>query len=1084
MPPVADVDAPAEGQPAPKPLRSDESDEISFAEAFAEAFAEDEPEPPRDLSRHHVTTVVVSHDGARWLARTLTWLAQQTRSTDAALGVDTGSVDSSPALLREAFGDAAVRELPPDSGFAAAVDDAVAQLPQPDADATAWLWLLHDDSAPEPEALERLLIAADLSPSLAVVGPKVLGWDDRRRLLEVGVSITGSGHRETGLERQEMDQGQHDGQRDVLAVGSAGALVRRDVWEQLGGFDRRLRMFDEDVDFGWRANLAGHRVAVTTDAVVRHVEASARGRRSLPADAARPHLVERRSALYVLLVNRPAVWLPWVWLRLVLGSLGRGLGLLVAKAPQDALDELRAMDVLVQFGGIRHGRAARAATRTQSFDSVKPLLPPPGRQVRQTAEAFGGTVSTLLAATAPATGRPEDQVVVESGPLDDTGDSYEPDPLGRWLAVLRRPVVLLTVGLLGLALLAWRSLYAGGALLGGALLPAPAGASDLWSTYVAAWHPLSIGSDTPAPPYLAVLAGLATTLFGKAGWAVSWLLALSVPLAGVLGYVALTPIGLSRRLRVWAAAAYALAPALLAGVAQGRLGVAALAVTLPLIGLATWRVLGSGERPGTWRATAALVLLLAVVEAFTPVVWLMVAVLVGIAAFTWVTDVTGRLRLAAVALGPAALLLPWSGYVLTHPVTLLLEAGASVPAPVARPWSVLFLSPGGLGSAPLLFGLGILVAGLVAVLRYPRFRVIQGALVVAGVSFAFSLLLATITVTPPTSAVPVPTYPGPPLLICSAALIVAAVVAARSARTRLTRRSLGWQQPATVAVALLAVSSPVLLGTWWLWRGADGPLHRGDASVLPAFVAASAREPDRVRTLVLQPSGGRLAYSVLRADDPQLGDVELQPPASALTRLDALVSQVASGSGVVPATDLGQYAIRYVLLPAPVDPDLEQTLDSVPGLTRVANPGGSSLWQVSGTIARLRLVDSDARAVSILPANVVTAMPLVPATAGGAMVLADRATGGWRAVDPQGQVLAGSVVDGWAQQFAAPSASGQVSLTYRDPLRLGLLWLELVLVAVTVVLALPGRRRDPEVDDEPDDDGADPIALVDAQVSS
>jgi len=68
--------------------------------------------------------------------------------------------------------------------------------------------------------------------------------------------------------------------------GSAGMLVRRDVWDSLGGFDTAMPLFREDVDFCWRVHQAGHRVRVITDAVVYHVEASARRRRS--ASAARP----------------------------------------------------------------------------------------------------------------------------------------------------------------------------------------------------------------------------------------------------------------------------------------------------------------------------------------------------------------------------------------------------------------------------------------------------------------------------------------------------------------------------------------------------------------------------------------------------------------------------------------------------------------------------------------------------------------------------------------------------------------------------------------------------------------------------
>ena len=69
-----------------------------------------------------------------------------------------------------------------------------------------------------------------------MAGPKLLGWHDRTHLLEIGISIAANGNRWTGLEPAEYDQGQRDGVHEVLAVSTAGALIRRDVFEQLGGF--------------------------------------------------------------------------------------------------------------------------------------------------------------------------------------------------------------------------------------------------------------------------------------------------------------------------------------------------------------------------------------------------------------------------------------------------------------------------------------------------------------------------------------------------------------------------------------------------------------------------------------------------------------------------------------------------------------------------------------------------------------------------------------------------------------------------------------------------------------------------------
>src|SRR5207248_2847572 len=250
--------------------------------------------PPRTrrlpFPDHAVTTVLVSHDGSAWLPETLAALAAQTRAPQRVVAVDTGSRDSSVDQLVAALGRSAVVSRPRDTGFGAAVQaglDAFDGAPPPPGvspDADEWVWVLHDDCAPEPDALARLLERAAASPSASVVGPKVLSWD-RRRLLEVGVTVDSSGFRETGLEPREVDQGQHDEVGDVLAVGTAGMLVRRDVWNRLGGLDPAWPVAGDDTDFGWRVNASGGRVLVAPRAVMRHRAAMTEGARAVDAVA-------------------------------------------------------------------------------------------------------------------------------------------------------------------------------------------------------------------------------------------------------------------------------------------------------------------------------------------------------------------------------------------------------------------------------------------------------------------------------------------------------------------------------------------------------------------------------------------------------------------------------------------------------------------------------------------------------------------------------------------------------------------------------------------------------------------------------
>src|SRR3954470_5034905 len=311
------------------------------------------PPRPVEFPRHVVTAVLVAHDGAAWLPETLAALQWQRRPPQRVVAVDTGSRDESRLILERELGASSVLEAPQDTGFGSAVALALEayagapEAPMPgrpgDAETIEWIWLLHDDCAPGPEALRHLLALGDTSPSVGVIGPKVLAWDDPRVLTEVGFTVDTTGRRETGLDHHEIDQGQHDTVRDVLAVGTAGALIRRDVWDSLGGFDPALPLFRDDLDFCWRAHLAGHRVCVAPQATVRHVYAAAARRRHIHASADRPRRVDRAHALYTLLVDLSAVGLLVTIPRLVIGTLLRALGFVLSKRVGAAVDDLAAL---------------------------------------------------------------------------------------------------------------------------------------------------------------------------------------------------------------------------------------------------------------------------------------------------------------------------------------------------------------------------------------------------------------------------------------------------------------------------------------------------------------------------------------------------------------------------------------------------------------------------------------------------------------------------------------------------------------------------------------------------------------------
>ncbi|MEU3613793.1 glycosyltransferase [Streptomyces sp. NPDC006872] len=1049
-----------------------------------------------EFPRHVVTAVIVSHDGARWLPDALAGLLGQERPVQSVMAADTGSSDASAQLVTDALGDDRVLHLARRTGFGQAVEEAnrtapvltpeelpylkrpsgwdpvtrtwrddAYDLPElPHGEPVQWLWLLHDDCAPEPEALAELLRVVENELELgrddvAVVGPKLRGWYDRRQLLEVGVTIAHSGRRWTGLDRREQDQGQHDHVRSVLSVSTAGMLIRRDVFEQLGGFDRRLPLMRDDVDLCWRAQAAGHRVLIAPEAVVRHAEAASRERRTVDCagrTSASPHKVDKAGAVYTLLVNSRTALLPWILVRLVLGTLLRTVAYLVGKVPGQALDEIRGLlSTLLRPERIIAGRRARGKS-TVDKEEMRPLFPPPGATVRATVEQVAGD---LFGSDDPeaVSGAGRHGGAVESGPGGDDADFLEIEQFARLKRIARKPGPVLFLVLLLVSLVACRNLLGGGALAGGALLPAPADASELWSRYLDAWHPVGAGGTPSAPPYLAIIAALATLLLGSTGLALTVLLVCSVPLAGFTAYFASRPLVESRLLRAWAAVVYAFLPAATGALAGGRVGTAVLAVLLPLIARAGAAASGLTHRSGgrgSWRATWAYALLLTITTAFTPIVW-PIALVLGLAVLAVRRgDITAYgLRFLAQLGTPLLILAPWSLTLL--PFGFFTQAGLDFGPSSATALDLLGASPGGPGTVDGLMLIGIVLAALAALLRSERHFGVWAAWAVALVGLVFAVLSNSST------------WAGPATLVYGIALLAAAVIGADGARTRVAEQSFGWRQPVAALIAFASAAGPLLVAAGWMIGGADGPLERRDPVQVPAFVAEEAGNRDQARTLVLDSdSAARVGYVLVRGSGARLGDAELAAADGENKQLDKVVANLVAGSGADQADELGEFAVGYVLVHKGAPREVTRVLDATPGLKRLSQQDGSALWRVDQEVSRAAVVaDSGKGAATPVAAGPVDIHTTVPDGSDGRVLrLADAVAEGWTAT-LDGKPLTPVTLDGWAQGFELPTSGGKLDVTYDDPFtHTAWLWAQGFLALVLVVLALPGRRRD--VDDD------------------
>ncbi|MGN6253304.1 MAG: glycosyltransferase family 2 protein [Marmoricola sp.] len=889
-----------------------------------------------------VTALLVSHDGRRWLRQVLAALADSGRAPDRVVAVDTGSTDGTPALL-----DAAglrVVAAPREASFGDAVRAGLADCPPlGDSSEEEWIWLLHDDAAPDPDCLARLVEAATDAPdALAAVGPKLREWPSLRRLLEVGVTVSRTGRRETGLETGEYDQGQHDEQRRVLAVNTAGMLVRRSVLEEVG-LDPALPVFGADLDLGWRLARRGREVRVVPAAVVFHAEAATRrGREGL----VRPRRDARSAALWTLLVHARGRTAPWLALRLALGGLLRALGLLLVRAPQEAADEVAALrGVLGHPGALRAARRIRAGETTAAPEEVRALLAPAWMPWRHGLDLVVELVRALG-------GVARDTVVRRRDGSDRTVRG-----------ALMSPALWGFLALLVIALAAAGPLLDGAPLQGGALSPVPDGPGHWWSLWWSGWHWIGEGSSQPAEPAVLPLAMVSSVLLGQPALVV-WLLFCALPPIAFLGaHRLLGRLCAGRWAPLWGAATWGLLPVLTGAVGEGRLGSVVVAVLLPWVAAAALR-LGAPTPEQRARAGWRTALLGGLLTLFVPSALLGLVLLALAAPSLGGRGLTPAQRVGLVGV-PLLLLAPWLPVLISSPGAWLVEAGrpgagAAVPGPLA----LLAGHPGTGASGPLWLTLGLPIAALAALLRAEVTAVVRRCWMVALVAALVIWLHTEVAVALPGLSSSFRPWPGAWCLLLLGAWTVAAAVAADGLVPVMARSGFGWRQPVAAVAVAVAVLVPVGGAVWWLASGTPGPLHRGRPSILPGYMSDLAATRHDGATLLLRGAdaagnadgGAAVGYAVLRGAGTRIGDdsvLAVTPRRSDVGSAVAAVLGNAAGADrggpadSTPAQRLADRGITYVYAPAPVDPAVAGALDASGGFATASSPHPRSrAWRV------------------------------------------------------------------------------------------------------------------------------------------
>ena len=1006
------------------------------------------------VDKHRVTAVLVSHNGAVWLPEVVAALTSQTRPIDLITAVDTGSQDASTKLLKSArisFISADV-----ETGFGEAVSLAVDKLPK--TVDHEWIWLIHDDCAPAPTALAELLAAIDDRPQVVMVGPKLLGWHDRTHLLEAGISIAGNGARWTGLEPLEYDQGQHDGTYDVLAVSTAGALIRRDVFEELDGLDPNLTLFRDDVDFGWRARAAGHSVMVATGAVAFHAQASATERRVVEVDGAflhRPLLLDRRNAAYVLLANSSWWILPWLAIQILGSAFARAIGYLIAKLPGYAADEILAVGALIiRPDSLIKARKVRRKQRFVSARVIAEFIPPRWSQIRLASEGIVDAIRAKLF--------PENVQVSTASVLDanEDEDLLTPVNTNHWFGVFRRPEV---IGFLLIALISiLNSRNRFGALVGGALPISPSGATDLWRTYFESWHQVGMGTSVATPTWVAITATASLVFLGKVQFLITTFFLVAPVLMMFTASKLLKRLTNNPWISVPAAFLYALSPVAIAAISTGHIATVLFLILAPYVAL----VLRDIEKVEefSWRKIAGISLLLAVLYGFSLMIFV-ISLMAGLVSTLsdyekhaqeanpelYVLRLQKRTSLIFI---PFLMNAPYSLEALLNPSRLLVEPGLLISG--GGPISTLLGNPGGANSLPIWLVSPILLVLIISLFSSTHARRIAeygvGALVLA-------VILSALSISTHGNEASSKVWSGPVIVLVTLAAIAAGTVLLDRLRETLVLSHVHYRHILSALLLFTTFAYSVAAIGWSVTKGADSLVQANRETVMPAFLSV---EKD-IKILVLREVGSenqkKIQYHLSRGKDISLGEPDVAPAQS--SAIAQAARGLIDGSGVTSSSTLSDFGVKYLFVKAPFKREIIRSIDGLGGFTRTSATSLGVVWKVSAPASRLMFVGTDGVRKE-LQAGEVGARTYVPSA--GTLILTETYNRSWQVLE-NGYRLERSKNEQGLPTFKVTEA-GEISLIHDGTTRRAWLSLQLILFVVVLVMALPAGRRKSEISDK------------------
>lgn len=238
-----------------------EADELAVREYFQ----------TKDQNTAEVATVILNYNGKSFLERFLPFFDSNRFPRQTTYLIDNASSDGSVKWVKTNFPNVHCITLTENHGYAGGYNEGLANIHE------KYLALVNSDIEITPEWLTPIIDMMEADESIAAVQPKILS-ETRRSYFEYAGAAGGYmdllGYpfcRGRILHNVERDTHQYQSSEPIFWASGAAMVIRNDVFQEMGGFDKDYFAHQEEIDLAWRMLLSNNKIMVCPDSVVYHV---------------------------------------------------------------------------------------------------------------------------------------------------------------------------------------------------------------------------------------------------------------------------------------------------------------------------------------------------------------------------------------------------------------------------------------------------------------------------------------------------------------------------------------------------------------------------------------------------------------------------------------------------------------------------------------------------------------------------------------------------------------------------------------------------------------------------------------------